>query len=89
MDWTMQNGQRVRKSLGLRDWQAAQRRAREMESEGITTAVGQPVTVKKATDDFEEDAKANITSRTLRKYQVLFKRLNAFCQSRGLVFLRQ
>ncbi len=88
IDWTMINGQRVRKSLGLRDWQAAQRRAREMEAEGITT-VGQPVTVKNATDDFEKDAESNITSRTLRKYKTLFKRLNAFCQNRGLIFLRQ
>jgi site-specific recombinase XerD len=88
IDWTMLNGQRVRKSLGLRDWQAAQRRAREMEAEGITT-VGQPVTVKKATDDFEKDAENNITPRTLRKYKTLFKMLNAFCQQRGLIFLKQ
>jgi integrase len=84
----MQNGQRVRKSLGLRDWQAAQRRAREMEAAGITT-VGQPVTVKKATEDFEKDAENNIKDTTLKQYRFLFKRLNDFCQQRGLVFLRQ
>jgi site-specific recombinase XerD len=88
IDWTMINGQRVRKSLGLRDWQAAQRRAREMEAEGIT-AVGSPVTVKKATDDFEKDAESNIKDTTLKQYKILFKRLNEFCQQRGLVFLRQ
>ena len=89
MDWTLPDGQRVRKSLGLKDWQAAQRRARDMEADGITTAVGQPITVQKATDDFEKDAESNITTRTLRKYKTLFKRLNTFCQSRGLVFLKQ
>jgi hypothetical protein len=82
------NGQRVRKSLGLRDWQAAQRRAREMEAEG-KTSVGQPVTVKKATEDFEKDAETNIQPSTLKQYKILLKRLNAFCQQRGLVFLRR
>jgi hypothetical protein len=53
----MINGQRVRKSLGIRDWQAAQRRARDMEAEGITV-VGEAVTVQKATSDFERDAKS-------------------------------
>ena len=84
----MINGQRVRKSLGLRDWQAAQRRAREMEAGGITS-VGQPVTVKKATEDFEKDAETNIQPSTLKQYKILLKRLNAFCHQRGLVFLRQ
>lgn len=87
-DWTMQNGERIRKSLGLRDWQAAQRRARDMEAEGITT-VSQPVTVKKATEDFDKDAESNIKDTTLKQYRFLFKRLNDFCQQRGLVFLRQ
>jgi hypothetical protein len=31
-DWTLPDGQRIRKSLGLRDWQAAQQRARGMEA---------------------------------------------------------
>jgi site-specific recombinase XerD len=89
IDWTLPDGERVQKSLGLRDWQAAQRRGREMEAEGITT-VGQPVTIKKAIEDFETDAAANnIQSTTLRQYKFLFSRLNAFCQQRGLVFLRQ
>ena len=40
----------MRKSLGLRDWQAAQRRARDMEAEGITV-VGEAVTVPSAVRD--------------------------------------
>ena len=40
-------GQRIRKPLGLRDWQAAQQRARDMEATGIEK-VGEAVTVRKA-----------------------------------------
>ena len=34
MDWTS-GSTRLQKSLGIRDWQAAQRRARDMEADGI------------------------------------------------------
>jgi site-specific recombinase XerD len=84
----MPNGERIRKPLGLRDWQAAQRRARDMEADGVTV-VGEAVTVKKATDAFETDAKNNIEASTLKQYKILLSRLNAFCQSHGYVFLKQ
>lgn len=87
-DWTLPNGQRIRKSMRLRDWQAAQRRARDMEAEGITN-VGQPVTVEKATADFQRDAENIIETTTLKQYRILLSRLNVFCRERGLVFLRQ
>jgi site-specific recombinase XerD len=84
----MPNGQRIRKPLGLRDWQAAQRRARDMEADGIT-AVGEAVTVKKATDAFETDAKNNIEASTLKQYKILLTRLNKYCEQHGYVFLKQ
>lgn len=84
----MINGQRVRKSLGLRDWQAAQRRAREMEAEGITS-VGTPVTIKKATGDFEKDAETNVKPSTLKQYKILLRSLNTYAQGRKLVFLKE
>jgi site-specific recombinase XerD len=84
----MPNGQRIRKPLGLRDWQAAQRRARDMEADGIT-AVSEAVTVKKATDAFETDAKNNIEASTLKQYKILLTRLNKYCEQHGYVFLRQ
>lgn len=43
-----------------------------MEAEGITN-VGQPVTVKKATDDFERDAENNIKATTLKQYRILLR----------------
>jgi hypothetical protein len=78
-DWSMPNGQRIRKPLGLRDWQAAQRRARDMEADGIT-AVGEAVTMKKATDAFEKDVENNIKTSTLKQYKILLARLNKYCE---------
>jgi len=88
IDWSMPNGQRIRKPLGLRDWQAAQRRARDMEADGVT-AVGEAVTIKKATDAFEVDAKNNIKQSTLKQYKILLSRLNKYCEQHGYVFLKQ
>jgi integrase len=88
MDWTLPDGKRIRKSLGLKDWQAAQRRARDMEADGITAA-GEAVTIQKAADAFESDAEKNVKPITLRKYRTPFKQLNAYCLGRGLVFLKQ
>jgi Phage integrase SAM-like domain len=87
-DWTLPSGQRVRKPLGLRDWQAAQRRARDMEADGVT-AVNDAVTIKQATDAFEKDAKAIIKQPTLKQYRIIFARLNAYAKEHGCVFLKQ
>jgi site-specific recombinase XerD len=83
---------RVQKSLGVRDWQAAQLRVRDMEADGVDAymAGGQDaLTIKKATDDFEVDVKNNIKSSTLKQYKILLTRLNDFCKARGIVFLKQ
>jgi integrase/recombinase XerD len=87
IDWTTQ-GKRIRKPLGLRDWQVAQQRARGIEADGLLT-VRAPITIKKATEDFEKDAEKNIRSTTLRQYKNLFRQLNKFCDSKGYVFLNQ
>lgn len=89
MDWTLPDGKRIRKSLGLKDWQAAQRRARDMEAEGIVSAGEKTVTVEKALDAFETDAANVIKASTLKQYKRLFRRMRAYCQSKGLVFLKQ
>jgi site-specific recombinase XerD len=88
MDWTTQ-GRRIRKPLGLRDWQAAQLRARDIEADGLIAKTGEPITIKKATEDFEKDAKQNIRATTLHQYRNLFRQLNKFSDDRGLVFLTQ
>jgi integrase len=88
MDYSI-NGGRIRKPLGLRDWQAAQRRARDIEADGNVNDVGTPITIKKALDDFETDAANTVKATTLKQYKRLFRRLRAYCENKGLVFLRQ
>ena len=91
MDWN-QGSTRLQKSLGIRDWQAAQRHARDMEAEGIDAYLmgdSGALTVLKATNDFEIDAKNNIEDTTLKQYRILLSRLNAYCKEHGYVFLKQ
>jgi integrase len=91
MDWTS-GDTRLQKSLEIRDWQAAQRRARDMEADGIDAYLNGDrgaLTVKKATDDFEIDAKNNLKPPTLKLYKILFGRLNEYCRQHGYVFLKQ
>lgn len=91
MDWT-QGSTRLQKSLGVRDWQAAQRRARDMEADGIdaySTGDSGALTVQKATDDFQADAKNNIQTPTLKLYRILLTRLNDYCKQHGYIFLKQ
>ncbi len=91
MDWT-QGPTRLQRSLSVRDWQAAQRRARDMEADGIEAYVSgdqNALTVQKATDDFEADQKNNLQASTLKQYKILLARLNAYCKEHGYVFLKQ
>jgi site-specific recombinase XerD len=87
-DWYLPDGTRVQKSLGIRDWQAAQRRAREMEADGIVAA-SEAVTIKKATDDFLADAQTTIKSTTVKQYRIILSKLVEYSQQQGLVFLKQ
>jgi integrase len=91
MDWTS-GSTRLQKSLGIRDWQAAQRRARDMEADGIDAYLNGDrgaLTIKKATEDFEADAKNILKPPTLKLYKILFARLNDYCPKHGYVFLKQ
>jgi len=89
IDWSLPNGDRIRKPLGLRDWQAAQRRARDMEATGLSDSAT-PLTVQQAYDKFIDDATArNLREPTLRKHKLMSRNLQAFCKDRGYVFLQQ
>jgi integrase/recombinase XerD len=59
-----------------------------MEAEGITSS-SEAVTIKKAIEDFEKDAKTTIKNSTLKQYKILLQRLNKFCEQHGYVFLKQ
>jgi site-specific recombinase XerD len=91
MDW-VSGGTRLQRSMGIRDWQAAQRRARDMEADGIdkySTGDHSALTVKKATDDFEFDAEKNVELSTLKQYKIILGRLNEYCHEHGYIFLKQ
>lgn len=96
IDWASSSraGRRIRlqKSLGLRDWQAGQLKARDMEADGIDAYMAgkhDALTVQKAIDDFLIDAKNNVEPPTIKLYRILLSRLNTYCKERGLIFLRQ
>jgi len=75
--------------LNLRDWQVAQQRAREMEATGLVSG-GAPVTIDEAFHKFIADANARgLKQPTLRKYDLMHRNMTTFCQTRGLIFLRQ
>jgi integrase/recombinase XerD len=86
VDWTI-DGKRIRKPIGLRDWQAAQQRARQWEAEGVA-AGGAPVTIQSAGAAFIKDAEARgLRETTLFKYRLLFSQLERFAETNGLVFI--
>ena len=86
MDWRT-DGPRIRRPVGTRNRQAAQRKAREWEAQGFADG-GKTTTVQEATEKFIEDAKArNLREATLYKYDLLFRQLRAFADQHGLVFI--
>jgi integrase/recombinase XerD len=86
IDWHV-SGKRIRKPLGLRDWQRAQLRARDMEADGVLETRLSP-TIKDGCDRFIKDTEArNLRPPTIYKYRRLFQQLQDFGDKNGLVFL--
>jgi hypothetical protein len=73
--------------LGLRDWQAAQQRARDIKADGLIQG-GVAPTIEDASEKFLSDAKARqLREPTIYKYRLLLKQLKAFATDKGLVFI--
>ena len=86
IDWRV-SGNRIRKPIGLSDWQLAQQRARKWEAEGMHGTTS-PQTIKEACDAFTSDAEArDLKEPTLYKYELLFRQLQEFAEDKGLVFI--
>src|SRR5262244_1211903 len=85
------NGEEVRESLKTWDWQRAQEIAREWEANGRMPAPAEePMSVKEACDKFLADATARgLREPTLYKYRLLFRRLQAFAEDRGMRFITE
>jgi integrase/recombinase XerD len=78
----------LRESLRLRDWTKAQDMIREWEADGSRKEAAAPVTIVHAAAQFLRDARARELKRpTIYKYRVLFRRLRAFAERRGLRFM--
>jgi integrase/recombinase XerD len=86
VDWRIDD-RRIRKPIGLRDWQLAQQRAREWEADGIASKSG-PITIEEVCDRFLKDAQARgLRDATLYKYRLLLRQMKQFANEHGLVFI--
>ena len=84
--------EKVRKTLGVADWQKAQDKVRQWEAEGqrIEEQQGQPLTFAEAREKFLADAEARrLNEATVYKYRLLFRQLEGFAARRGLRFLTE
>ena len=85
-------GIEIRKSLRMRDWTKANEQIREWESDGQERpAPGEPTTtIADACAGFVADVEArNLTAKTVYKYRLLFRQMQAFAGDQGLRFLKQ
>jgi integrase/recombinase XerD len=84
-------GSEVRKSLALVDWQKAQDKVRQWESqEAEPTPVTEPTTIQLAGERFLADAEAQkLKESTISKYRLLFKQIGEFARERGLRYLKE
>lgn len=84
--------QEIRRSLGTRDWDEAQKTVREWEAARAMPVQQdeQPITVAQANAEFIADAEArNLKDKTVYKYRLLFRQLTEFAKSQGFRFLKE
>jgi len=82
------DGQIIRESLKLRDWNRAQELVREWDVEGRKPKLSRRITIEEWKLNFTKDAEARfLNSETLRKYTFLFKQLSAFAEAKGICFV--
>ncbi len=88
MDWRI-GRRRVQQPMNTLDWQVAQLRARQLESEGFAGDV-LPLTIEAATERFLEDAKARgLRPASVYKYELLVDQLCTYAQAHNLAFLSE
>jgi len=74
---------RYHKSLGIRNWERAQKLVQEMEASGKIPE--KRVTIEDATEAFLRDTKARgLRPASIYKYRLLFNQLKAFAKAKGL-----
>jgi site-specific recombinase XerD len=84
------NGEELRESLGMRDWEKAQQHIYAWEAAGKPKVETKETTIEEACKAFEKDAKARgLRESTLKKYRVLFKQTQVFARAEGLRLIKQ
>ena len=85
------DGEEIRKSLGLRNWEKAQTLIRKWEAEGPPEEEPEPpIGVKEACDDFIREAEAReLCESTVKKYRQLAKQMKAFADDTGRPHLQE
>ena len=79
-------GKRYHKTLKTRNWDTAQKLAQDLEAAGKPQSAEK--TIQDATEAFIRDAEARgLRPATLKKYTILFKRLRAFAENKGLRYI--
>jgi integrase/recombinase XerD len=84
--------QEIRKALGTRDWQEAQKTIREWEAlrEQPAHEEEEPITAEQAGSEFLADAEARgLKDKTVYKYRLLFRQLMEFSGDQGIRFLKE
>jgi integrase/recombinase XerD len=75
--------------MKTRDWAKAQRQVRVWETEGENVFVPVTATIAELRDKYMEDIRGrHLASETVRKYDLLFRQLEAFCTSRHILTVR-
>jgi len=84
--------QEIRRATGLRDWERAQALIRQWEADGQPKPEPEaaPITIFEAKEEFLRDAEArNLNEKTIYKYRLLFRQLEAFAQAMGIRCLKE
>jgi integrase/recombinase XerD len=88
----MRNGHQVRKTAKTRSWEAASKKAREIETRleaGELPEKAAPITVKDAIAKYlQAKAAEGLQTNSLVKPRGMMARLQTWCDSKGLVYLR-
>lgn len=83
--------QEIRKSLGLRDWQKADKKLREWETAGVPAkGTGEAISIEAAEKNFLARCEAEKLKKTsVDRHRMIFRELDRFAAHEGLRFLKQ
>lgn len=84
-DCSHDSRERIRKSLGTRDWEQALATVLEWNKAGVPCETSEPLSVEAAIEIFKKSMTVrNLKSDTISKYELMFKGLRAFAAERNI-----